>query len=268
MKLSVFLCILLTHLPLLRAGTVPPSSPESTPALDSVALSFLTYNDLVRLGPEMIARADADAATVFFQHLREDRRPHNTPADQWHAIANEWMGEILRRGLLGGEIETQLVRVVREAGDIVIRDYALQHLAMLADPAKPGPALQLLTEAAGWKDSPLSGTAIVNLVHLHEDPATAAGLADLALALAADPAAHEASRSSALQVGVLLGDKRFLEPAVDLARRSPIVAHRVSALRVISILGGPEQRPLLLQLRRRGPEPVTALANAALAKFP
>ncbi len=251
----------------LSAAPRAETGPDGPPGLDTAALSFLGHDALVRHAPGMLERANADAAAAFLRHLREDRRPHNILPAQWHALANEWMGDILRRGLLGAELEPELIRLVRGGGDVVIRDYALQHLAMLADPAKPGPALDLLHEAAAWNDSPLSGTAIVNLYHLHGDPA-AAGLADLALALASDPAAHEASRSTALQVGVLLGDARFLDPAADIARHTPVVAHRVSALRVIATFGGPEQRPLLLQLRRRGPEPVTALATEALSKLP
>lgn len=249
-------------------------SREPVPA----GIATLTVGDLVESGADydayqrnrasLLATADTGDFAVWFGQLRRDERPPLMRRGQWHACVNDLFSHLTRHPMQELDLQGELISVIREAEDTVVRDYALQHIAILAraKPADSGAALSVLREAATWKNSPLSGTALLNLYHLDQGLDDGA-LAESALAVAGDPTAHEASRSTALQVGVLLNDKRFLAPAADIARRSPIVAHRASAARALAAFGGPEQRPLLLRLRRRGPEPITNIANEALAQF-
>ena len=242
---------------------------ENALTVGNLALSGIDYATYQRERVALFAAAEPGDFAALFTHLRRDARPPLMQPGQWHACVNDLFSRLTHRPPPGLDLERELITVVHKAEDVVVRDYALQHLAILAAAEKgpqPEASLALLREAATWKASELSGTALINLYHLG-DGVDDGALADRALAVATDPAAREAARSTALQIGVLLKDERFLAPAVEIARRSPIVAHRASAARAIAVFGGPEERTLLLQLRRRGPEPITNIANEALARI-
>lgn len=262
-----------------RRSITRSSGEEASPGADRRVVNLGTliettrdYRALSRSRDSILENSDGEDAAAFFAAMLEDRRPPTLVPGQWHALVNDLFAGLLADAPHEFELVPALAELVREAPDTVIRDYALQHLAIFAAPERPlaqakrERILDLLREAAAWRRSPVSGTALVNLYHLGDGVEDGA-LAKRALAVAADPSAHEAARSTALQVGVLLEDKRFLAPAVQIARRSPIVAHRASAAHAIAAFGGPEQRTLLLQLRRRGPEPITNIANQALARI-
>ncbi|MCC5846268.1 MAG: hypothetical protein JJU05_18625 [Verrucomicrobia bacterium] len=249
-----------------RGRPVEQNTPQAVLNVATLPVSAADYDTFQRERETLFTSATAEEWRVFFQRLRADARPHRMIPGQWHACVNDLFSRLTRQTPPGFNLEEALITTAREAGDTVIRDYALQHLAILGAGSEHGASRALLREASGWSESSLSGTALLNLYHL-KDGLEDGTLAERALAVAANPAAHGASRSTALQIGVLLEDERFLDPAVDIARRTPVVAHRVSALRVISVFGGPEHRGLLLQLRRRGPEPVTNLANEALTRL-
>lgn len=264
-----------------RRSITRSSGEEASPGADRRVVDLGTliettrdYRALSRSRSSIIENSDDEDIAAFFAALLEDRRPPTLVPGQWHALVNDLFAGLLADAPHEFEFELApaLAELVREAPDSVIRDYALQHLAIFAAPERPlaqakrERILDLLREAAAWRRSPVSGTALVNLYHLGDGVEDGA-LAERALAVAADPSAHGAARSTALQVGVLLKDQRFLAPAVQIARRSPIVAHRASAAHAIAAFGGPEQRTLLLQLRRRGPEPITNIANQALARI-
>ena len=261
--------------PVMRQSDTATAPGQAASGLDlsTVFHTTIDYRQLSRMRAAIIERSSETEIAQFFEALRKGQYPPALKKGQWHAFANDVMGALLREKPNGVDIAPDLFRLVREAPDTVICDYALQHIAMLAVP-RPGQAkddqrtdaLAILREAAGWKTSPLAGTALINLYHLGDGLADGS-LAELALQVASDPVAYEASRSTALQIGVLLKDPRFLPHAVEIAQRSSIVAHRASAAHAITVLGGPEQRTLLLQLRRRGPAPITEIANHALAQF-
>jgi len=245
----------------------PASAPEKGPlSVATLAISSVDYDTYVREAEGLFADANAEDMRVWFRHLREDRRPATMRKGHWHACVNDVYSRLIRSSTSGLDLDAELIGVVEEAEDLVVRDYALQHLAILVEQKRGGNALGVLRKAADWRSTPLAGTALLNLYRLG-DGREDGTLAARALNVAADSEAHGAARSTALQVGLLLEDERFLDPAVEIARRTQVVAHRVSALRVIAAFGGPEQKDLLLRLRRRGPRPASTIADEALTGF-
>nr|MDA3873031.1 hypothetical protein [Kiritimatiellia bacterium] len=193
-----------------------PASPEEMPSLATLALSRMDYDEWKREGDSLLSQANAEDVQVWFKHLREDKHPPLMGIRQWHACVNDIFSHYTQQAPAGLNLTEELIGVVREADDQVVRDYALQPLAILGGET----ALAALREAAGQSDTPVAGTALLNLYRL-EDGLDDGSLAERALTVAADPAAHAAARSTALQIGVMLEDIRFLEPAVNIARRTP-----------------------------------------------
>lgn len=264
-----------------------PVSREAEPAagftlsLATLPVSDADYAAYQKKADSLYGDADAEAVRTFFDHLRRGHRPPLMRRKQWHACVNDVFARLIAKAPGEVEVDTLLATAARKAADTVVRDYALQHLALLAgagqgpgEQAPPPPktpeaatAIEVLWEATGWRETSLAGTALLNLYRLKEGMGGDTRLADTALEVASDPGAHGAARSTALQVGLNLGDARFLEPARTIADRTPVLAHRVSATRVLATHAKPEDRTLLLQLRLRGPELVSTIANEALTRL-
>lgn len=125
--------------------------------------------------------------------------------------------------------------------DPVIRDYALQHLGIMA-PGAPSDKQELikaaLLAALEQPSGTYSGTALLALYRW--DRVQRKQVADEAVVVAMNDRAANISRATALQVCAELGDARIAPLAVTLAQKHPSVAVRKSAVAALRKLAAGE----------------------------
>jgi HEAT repeat protein len=154
--------------------------------------------------------------------------------------------------------------------DPVIRNYALQHLGTWYDRcAEKTQVIEALWTGTADRDASIVGTALIGLKRLVQAPGGAdkARLSTMAASLAADQAANDAARMTALQVCADLEVKGVVPTAVALAESSASVPLRMSALAAVGAVGGPEQIPLLSSVLGDGDPRIQTAARAALRRL-
>lgn len=154
--------------------------------------------------------------------------------------------------------------------DMVVRDYALQHLAIQGQRDDGGEIVEtqrgLLEAAQGG--GPLAGTALLGL---HRLSTTESNKQDeqidaIALNLAKSSASPLSTRITALQV---CSERRLLAvlpEAEKLARSDGPAALRISAISVLGQLGKTHEITLLRNLRLQGSALIRAAASTALER--
>jgi len=165
-----------------------------------------------------------------------------------------------------------LADMYQNAGqDIVVRDYALQHLGHLRE---DGGDQELITatlySAASQKNGPLAGTALLSLVQNGEvhDPQQRETTTRLALQAASNPEMDLRSRISAIQVAGRWNDPASLTLATEIAlsEASPIPL-RLAAIATIGASGeANKHRSLLQSLSNSGDSPRLQQAAQAAIK--
>jgi hypothetical protein len=164
--------------------------------------------------------------------------------------------------------------------NVVIRDYAIQHLTVfygqVGNAAGMDPLLQstdlkqartLLWQAVSETDSSIAGTALLGLTRLSQQGWTdvdGSKVGSAALKLAGDGSASELSRITAFQVCAKLGVADALPLALGSAQEGDTIPLRISAIGALGALGGEDQIPLLSQLIQENNDRLKLPAQHAL----
>lgn len=166
-----------------------------------------------------------------------------------------------------------------ETQPLVLRDYAIQHLAAYLEQAggSTGPGLdrehqqawQVLWAALQQSDGSLAGTALLGLKRLFEAGADLerGRLEQAATQLAGNPAASELTRISACQVCAQLGLQEALPAIEAAARSSSSVAMQISAVGALGLLGGTNDLALLQSLLPGGEPRLRLPVQAAIDRI-
>lgn len=224
----------------LRSPSSSPTRPVSSNK-PAVSLWFKLTNDSLPTHQRLeIARQISDSlgkedTAALFATL--DHSPRSGAEEDWYLILNEIMEQMRRHGLGAEEYAAQLGEIISDSSRTeVVRDYAIQHLALWIGPGNPdqvpheqNPALveQSLGQiATAIQDPTISHTSI---------PGTALlALADISPNLPAESiTATWASLEPYLQ-GVISGEA------------NPQLSTRVSAIQAVSLTG---QQPYLPAIR-------------------
>lgn len=152
--------------------------------------------------------------------------------------------------------------------DIVIRDYALQHLTALAlGEEMPSAVAAVLEEAFAEKQDTLAGTALLGRMRIAEQQAEdPSAIAASALAIAVDASYDYRSRLTALQAGARYDSEAAAAIAAKLvSNESAHAMERISAIGVLAM--NPQHLPLL-QMQADDPDPrVRRAASIAIRNF-
>lgn len=226
-----------------KAGAVVarPLPPSLAEALSSV--SRLPYAQ--RLGAVQAASREfvscpltPDQAVVLRAFVADPALPEGLNIHQMRALKNDVLNILCLH--LGGEAET--AAVLRglyndTTADLGLRDYALQHLAILSE---RDPRLGWGTHWSALEGSEpgLAATALIHLSIRQRDGALIASdrkrLASAALRLAADTLVQEPARATAIQICGQLGLPEACALAYEIARSAhagiPLRAAAIAAL--------------------------------------
>lgn len=181
---------------------------------------------------------------------------------QWHALANDSLSVVL-----GSEIEDPLKYALVDElftnppeGDPVIKDYAIQHMSILAENLADAGLRERIAEtirgAAGEAAEPWSGTALLAMGRLSDSQGDSTVARErfeqLAIRLAVDEGTCLPARITAIQTCAEhgMGGDTVIEMSGRLAGSAEApVSLRMSAVSAIGKLGGAAERELLQRLR-------------------
>ena len=156
----------------------------------------------------------------------------------------------------------------------VIQDYCIQHLGAfqerLQDAGQLEDVRKCLREAALRETYSYSGTALIALTRLpHPAESDRAFLMSRTVAIAGNPAAHEAARITAMQIASELGHVDALPTIRAVAESSEIsVSLRTAAIGALGVFGDKADAERLNQLLAGNPNPrLLPALNAALDRI-
>jgi hypothetical protein len=155
--------------------------------------------------------------------VRDNRLPEDMSPEELRALKNDILNLLARQDGYRDQLAA-LLRAVHEDAtqDAVMRDYALQFLAVLMQNDRLPSDYALHWRAVEGSDPSLAATALVHLLLASEEKSFPAAehrkLADAAFQMAADPKMPAPSRATALRVCAQLGESRALPVAYGIAR--------------------------------------------------
>jgi hypothetical protein len=205
----------------------------------------------------------------------------------------EQLGQMLKNELLDrlcdlnpppprlGELLAQMYR--DQSQNVVMRDYAVQHLAALYEQLSAGPAPErqarnqelagarsVFQEALAETDSSIAGTALLAMSRLsrrYAEEFDARQIGGSALQMATRKTTGELTRITAFQVCAQLGMGDALPVVWQAAREGESFPLRISAVGALGVLGGADQVPFLKGLVEGTEEPVKPAARRALKQI-
>jgi hypothetical protein len=234
-------------------------------------------NETATIGIRMIQDSKQD----YLLRMKEiDALPTSLKDADWQALQSfllkadpsdkEQLSQVLKNRLLDAlcamnpppsGLGDTLIQMYRDHNEnVVLRDYAVQHLAAYYEQlgenqTEARQAVQgVLWEALLETDDSIAGTALLGLDRLSKDHAEIdqGQLASDALLLATDKQAGELSHITALQVCAHLGMADALPLALQIAQNGETISMRISAVGVMGLLGGSDQIPFLKNLLQNG----------------
>jgi hypothetical protein len=207
--------------------------------------------------------------------VRDNRRPEDLSPEELRALKNDILNLLARQDGYRDQLAA-LLRTVHEdaAQDAVMRDYALQFLAMLMQDSRLPSDYALHWRAVEGNDPSLAATALVHLLLASEEknfPTTERRkLADAAFQMAADSKMPAPSRATALRVCAQLGESRALPVAYGIARSEketfPLRIAAIAALGDLSA-GDAKIKTYLQQLRTGREQRLRVPAASALQRL-
>lgn len=221
------------------------------------------YAALKKLNPPLASNEVQALYAQLYRHSSEDPMPE----DDLHAFKNEVANTLLRQKPPLEDLPWHLMQMYadQQQGE-VWRDYCIQHLGALyhrADSPARRAIADLFWKATEQKDGTIAGTTLLALEdNVHKADIPKEHLAARALAIAQNDVYGPEPRATALQVCVLLGERRALLPARNLARTQSPTILRISAIGALGLFGDPDDLILLQPLTR---DDDMRLRQAALA---
>ena len=212
----------------------------------------------------------------IFRFLTE--RSAEDEQQRGQVLKNDLMDVLVENPSISLPLSQNLVHLLEDASqNIVIRDYALQHLFTLFERLGDAPQRQEVLDtrealrttfrnALGEKDSSIAGTALVGLARLANQSSefSKAQIGADALRLVRDENVGELTRISALQVCGQLNQVGAAAYALALAERGTTVSIQISAIGTLGMLGGPGEATFLERFTKGENERLRPAAATAL----
>lgn len=197
--------------------------------------------------------------------------PQNRAQENW--LRNTLLDKLTESPTLPAGLVSVLVAIYQDpAQDIVMRDYAVQHITPVyarAGAEEKAILQQTLWQAAAETDSSIAGTALLALRDLaqdnHEFDKTQLG--EAALKLAGDDLCGELSRITALQICGRMGINQAAPLALQLVRKTESVPLQIAAIATLGDVGDEAARQLLRQLATQSEPRLRPALETALKKM-
>ena len=261
-----------------RASTAVQDSTSDPPSALATAIGKAgpidfrgRLNAIGKLGP----RLSVEERRALYDYLRDSTEEKSLRPGQSHALKNDILNVLREQSDPPQELTQVLAALWRDSSQpLVIRDYALQHLAPWYARAESGQRdqiIQELREASAQTEQSFAGTALIGLHRIQrENPGVVMpSLSDQIARLVQDDTANLLARITAVQLGggedaIAMRDslKRI---AVDEAQPPTL---RLAALGSLGRLGGDEAAGALTRVAAGTDGRLALAARSALSKLP
>lgn len=219
--------------------------------------------------PAPLTREQVETAFAVLQEIAP------TDAEQGGHVAKNAVMNALNRQAGQATNALRLYAVIYRdpAQDVVIRDYALQHVYELYAQLEAGPlrqeAVELLHAAAAQSDSSIAGTAILALARLAATDPTVpqSAVSAAAFALAENRAANASARISALQVIGQFDAPQAVPLLVQTVKDESSIPLQLSAIGALGQVGGKNEVSLLRTIAEGENARLKPAAAGALRKI-
>jgi hypothetical protein len=263
------------------AVAAPPAASARPPLSGSVRTVVAAAGDVDIAARIAALRAtgnqltpDDQAALLSFLETTGPVPGLNLESTRW--LKNDVMSLLAAQQQPSPKLAETLLRVYRDPNqDVVLRDYAVQHLGewLRREPEalRRAEIETTLWDAVNGREGAIGGTALIALSRLAEsgrmEPASRERLAGAALGLAQEGEVSAAVRATALQICARQTLSAALPLARQLAATEGDLSLRLSAVAALGRLGGTNDLDLLAQMAA-GPEPrLQPAATAALKQL-
>lgn len=193
------------------------------------------------------------------------------------AFKNQLMDRLCELNPLPEGLDKVLIEVCENKNqDVVLRDYAVQHLAayyqQLDVTGQTDTKLQQKVQDGLWQalsetDNSIAGTALLALMRLADEGRQefdGKRIQSAAVRLAGETEASELTRSAAMQVSTRLGAKEVLPVLLKTAAQGETLPLRISAIGALGTLGSPEATSFLNSIASGTEERLKIPARLAL----
>ena len=194
-----------------------------------------------------LSELEIDALYLF---LSRKNNEDNLNPGELDALKNEVSMAIMGQQKTPVNYANNLMAMYADSShDDVWRDYCIQHLGQWyakADASEQALIAKTFWNAAEKKQLPIAGTALIALSNNTGTPdISKQDVADKAYELCADAQCGELAKTTALQICAMLGDKRVLPIARNIAESGASVPLRMSAIASVGTLGDKTDKPML-----------------------
>jgi len=188
-------------------------------------------------------------------------------------LRNVMLDELVEQPSLPADLAAELVSIYQnQEQDVVMRDYAIQHMDPAYDQASAEEKAALsraLWQATGETDSSIAGTALLALNNLAQNDTEfdRNRIAQTALKLAGDEKCGGLARITAVQLCGQMGVTQAAPLALQLAQNAGSIPLRISAIAALGDLGGRDTETFLQEIAAGSEDRLKPAAETALKKL-
>ena len=267
------------HIPIARTPIPLPA----LPALATASVPASVYPILVPTASSSFAERvaqihalkdlTAQELQALYGYLLSPSSAASERRQEENWLRNDLMDKLTSQAALPKDLVQVLVAVYQDSvQDVVMRDYAVQHMRPAyaqAPPEERTVLQQALWNAVAETDGSIAGTALLALHDLARDfkeidPDT---LGEAALSLAGDGRCGELSRITAVQVCGRLGLKQAAPLLTQLVQDAPTVSLQIASIAALGDVGDPAARTYLQQLAGQAEPRLRPALQTALNKL-
>ena len=183
------------------------------------------------------------------------------------------MDKLVEQPTVPADLPEVLISIFQDhAQDVVMRDYAVQHLNPIYGQAAAetkAAIRQALWQAAGETDTSIAGTALLALNDLAQNNAEfdRNQIQQTALKLADDGQCGELARITAVQICAQMGVTQAAASVLQLAQSATSIPLRITAIAALGDLGGAAVVPYLREIAEGDEDRLKPAAESALKRL-
>jgi HEAT repeats len=254
------------------APSAPDTVPESVRPIVA-AVPAGTFAERVKTVRALPADLTAQEIHAFYTYLLTPAQSGAENRQQENWLRNEMMDKLVEAPALPAGLARVLVAIYQDpTQDIVMRDYAVQHMMPVyarASAEEKATLQQTLWQAVEETDSSIAGTALLALRDLAQDHREFEQnqLGEAALKLAGDDRCGDLSRITALQLCGRMGMDQAAPLLLQLSQKAGSVPLQIAAIAALGDVGNAEAQNYLRQLASQPDPRLRPALETALKKM-
>jgi len=250
-----------------------PAAPAVIPEWLKPVLASGSFADRVKILRARTASLTGDEIKALYSYLLTPANSYDESRSDENWLRNVMLDRLTQQPDLPAGLTLVLMSIYQDPQqDVVIRDYAIQHINPAYDRASKDDKAalnQALWQAAGETDSSIAGTALLALSDLarNNPELDRDRIAQTALKLANDDNCGELARITAVQLCGQFGVQQASVLIQQLARQAGSIPLRISAIAALGNLGDRNTETFLQDIAAGSEDRLKPAAQTALKQL-